>query len=100
MTVALTSSVVSSVETFSYIIEIMFPTLFRLFQSSRIPLYPPKDRDISSPLSTSFTNFPHLLFVASSYGNTLIPRFCGHRREAVISIHIETELCEVFKFST
>lgn len=98
-TVALISSVVSSVETFSNIVEIMFPTLY-LFQSSRISQYPLQDRDLNSPLSTSFTNFPHLLFLASNYGNLLIPRFGGHRREAVISIHIETEMCEFFKFST
>lgn len=74
-TVALTSSAVSSVETFSYIVKIVFPTVFYLFLSSRISQNPPQDRDINSPLSTFFRNFPHLLFLASNYGNLLIPRF-------------------------
>lgn len=64
------------------------------------------ETDINCPLSIPFTTFPCLLFLARSYGTLLIPKFCGHRREGIISIHVTGSrvvwavVLKFFRFST
>lgn len=78
----------------------MPPSLFSLFPSSRTAKYPLQDIDINGPLSTPFTNFPHLLFLARSYGNLLVPKFCGHRGKVLFQFTwLAAELCELLYWS-